>query len=539
LRRANAYRWSSREEGPGVTDLLHQGCSYADLIVRSIRRWGDRVAFIDGTEQVTYRAFGERVSRLVQCFAAMGLRKGDGLAQLSANRIDAFAVMAACFCSGVRYSPLHPLGSVEDHAFILEDAGIAALVVDPASFGEKGGELTRRAPGLKHVLTLGPGAYGKDVLREATKHEAAPLNPEVTADDLLFIAYTGGTTGRPKGVAHAHSSIVFNALLTLAEWDWPRDIRMLVAAPITHAAGMMIVPVMLRGGTVIMQPAFDPAGFVADLKRHRATATFLVPTMVYRLLDHPGATPEALMSLELILYGAAPISPTRLAEAVRRFGPIFQQAYAQYEAPNTLTILPQKLHEPDAHPDRLASCGAPIAGMQVKLLDENDQEVAAGEVGEICARGPLVMTGYWKREEANAETLRNGWLHTGDMAYADADGFLYLVDRKKDMIISGGFNVYPREIEDVLTSHPGVAAAAVIGVPDEKWGEAVKAVVVKRAGTDVEADALIALVRERKGAVYAPKSVDFADAIPVTAIGKPDKKALRARYWGEGRRQVN
>ena len=522
-----------------MTDALHQGCSYADLIVRSIQRWGDRIAFIDGGEEVTYRGFGDRVSRIVQCFEAIGLLKGQGLAQLAANRIDAFAVMAACFCSGVRYSPLHPLGSPDDHAFILEDGEIEALVVDPTGFAEKGNELVQRSPGLKHVLTLGPGTYGRDLLKEATKFDPARLNPQVTADDLLFIAYTGGTTGRPKGVAHAHASIVFNALLELAEWDWPRDIRMLIAAPITHAAGMMVVPVMLRGGTVIMQPGFDPAKFVADVDRYKATATFLVPTMIYRLIDHPAATPEALKTLGVVIYGAAPMSPTRLSEAVRRFGPIFQQGYAQYEAPNTLTVLPQKLHEPDAYPDRLASCGAPIAGMQVKLLDEYDQEVAPGEVGEICARGPLIMTGYWKREDANAETLRNDWLHTGDMAYADADGFLYLVDRKKDLIITGGFNVYPREVEDVLTSHPAVAAAAVIGVPDAQWGEAVKAVVVRRPGVEVEPDVLIGLVKERKGAVYAPKSIEFADAIPVTSLGKPDKKALRARYWGDQKRQVN
>ena len=522
-----------------MTSALHQGCSYADLIVRAIQRWGDRVAFIDGAEEVTYREFGRRLSRMVQSFAALGLRKGDGLAQLAPNRIDAFTVMAACFCSGVRYSPLHPLGSIDDHAFILDDAEIDTLVVDPASFGEKGQELARRAPRLKNILTLGPGAYGRDLLTETTRFDPAPLKPQVTADDLLFIAYTGGTTGRPKGVAHAHSSIVFNALQELAEWDWPRDIRMLLAAPITHAAGMMVVPVMLRGGTVIMQPGFDPARFVADLERHQATATFLVPTMIYRLLDHPAATAEALKPLCLVIYGAAPMSPTRIAEAVRRFGPIFQQGYAQYEAPNTLTVLPQKLHEPDLHPDRLASCGVPVAGMQVRLLDENDEEVPAGEVGEICVRGPLVMRGYWKRDDANAETLRNDWLHTGDMAYADEDGFLYLVDRQKDMIITGGFNVYPREVEDVLTSHPDVAAAAVIGVPDEQWGEAVKAVVVKRPGAEVDPAVLIALVKERKGAVYAPKSVDFAEAIPVTSLGKPDKKALRARYWGDRARQVN
>jgi len=521
-----------------MSDLLHQGCSYADLILRAILRWGDRTALIDGGEQVSYRDFGRRLSRMIQAFDALGLKKGDGLAQLSANRIDAWTVMAACFCTGVRYAPLHPLGSIDDHAFIVEDAEVTTLVVDPVNFAAKGKELAARAPALRNVLTLGKAAFGRDLLAETSKFDPAPVRPRVDADDLLFIAYTGGTTGRSKGVAHNHSSLVFNALQTLAEWDWPRDIRMVLAAPLTHSAGMMIAPIMLRGGVTILQPGFDPAAFVADVQRHRATATFLVPTMIYRLLDHPGATAEALKGLELIVYGAAPISPTRLAEAVRRYGPILMQAYAQYEAPNTLTVLPRQLHEPDAHPERLASCGAPIAGMQLKLLGPDGEEVAPGEVGEICARGPLVMRGYWKREDANAETLRGDWLHTGDLARMDADGFIYIVDRTKDMIVTGGFNVYPREVEDVLTSHPAVAAAAVIGVPDDDWGEAIKAVVVRKAGAKVEADELIALVKARKGSVAAPKSVDFADSVPVTALGKPDKKVLRARYWAGRDRQV-
>jgi fatty-acyl-CoA synthase len=205
----------------------------------------------------------------------------------------------------------------------------------------------------------------------------------------------------------------------------------------------------------------------------------------------------------------------------------------------TLTVLRRIDHDPDRFAHRLASCGRPIANSQVRLLDEAGNEVPVGEVGEICARGPLVMKGYWNKPDETAKALRNGWLYTGDLARADADGFLYIVDRSKDMIISGGFNVYPREVEDVLTQHPAVAAAAVIGVPDPKWGEAVKAVVVLRAGACVSPEELIALVREHKGAVQAPKSVDFADSLPVTGLGKPDKKALRARYWGGQARGVH
>jgi fatty-acyl-CoA synthase len=232
-----------------------------------------------------------------------------------------------------------------------------------------------------------------------------------------------------------------------------------------------------------------------------------------------------------VIYGASPMSPTRLVEGMQVFGPIFMQLYAQSEAPNTVTVLHQHEHDPEHHPERLASCGTPCVGTQVKLLDEHGQEVPEGEVGEICVRGPLVMQGYWNKPEETAQALRLGWLWTGDMARRDADGYLYIVDRSKDMIISGGFNVFPREVEDALSQHPAVAAAAVVGVPDAKWGEAVRALVVLRPGAAATAEELIAMVRDRKGSVYAPKAVDFVDALPMTGLGKLDKKAIRAKFW--------
>jgi fatty-acyl-CoA synthase len=249
------------------------------------------------------------------------------------------------------------------------------------------------------------------------------------------------------------------------------------------------------------------------------------------LLDHPGIAEANLASLELVIYGASPMSPARLAEGMRRLGPVFMQLYGQSEAPNCITALHTYEHDPEGHPGRLASCGTPIGSSIVRLVDDAGKEVAVGEVGEICVRGPLVMPGYWNNPEETARALRHGWLYTGDLARRDPEGFLYIVDRSKDMIVTGGFNVFPREVEDVLTRHPAVAAAAVIGVPDPKWGEAVKAAVVLRPGASVHAEALIALVREHKGPVQAPKSIDFVDALPVTGLGKLDKKALRARYW--------
>jgi fatty-acyl-CoA synthase len=272
------------------------------------------------------------------------------------------------------------------------------------------------------------------------------------------------------------------------------------------------------------------------IARERISVTLLVPTMVYLLLDRPGLAKTDLSSLDLLMYGASPMSPSRLTEGLERFGPVFNQVYGQTEG-YPISILRKRDHDPNV-PELFASCGYPCSSVKVALLDDESQPVGPGAVGEICARAPQFMDRYWRRPQETAATLSGGWLHTGDMARTDERGYLYIVDRKKDLIISGGFNVYPREIEDVLVSDPSVAMAAVIGVPHDKWGEAVKAVVVPRANARPDAQALIKLVRDRKGAVHAPKTVDLVDEIPLTALGKPDKKALRARYWQDRDRQV-
>jgi fatty-acyl-CoA synthase len=260
----------------------------------------------------------------------------------------------------------------------------------------------------------------------------------------------------------------------------------------------------------------------------------LVPTMLYILMDHPKIDEYDLSSLETVYYGASAISPTRLKEAIEKFGPIFFQFFGQSECGMTISVLRKGEHDIN-NMDRLATCGRAVPWLNVKLLDDDLNEVPDGEPGEICVRGPLVMKGYWKKPEQTAEALAGGWLHTGDIAKKDAEGFLTIVDRKKDMIVSGGFNVFPREIEDVIGTHPAVGQVAVIGVPDDKWGEAVKAVVVLRPEQSVSEAELYELVKSRKGATHAPKSVDFVEAIPLSALGKPDKKALRAQYWGSGR----
>ncbi len=523
-------------EGPSA---LYEGCSMGELVVRAIQRGGDRDAFVLDDRHLTYREFGETLSRLVQCLQARGLGRGDAIATLSSNRPEAFLVTAAAYLTGMRVTWMHPLSSEDDHAYILEDSGVHTLFVDETSFAARAAALRERVPGLRTLYAFGPCAIAEDIVAASRAYAPVPLESRASADDVCVLVYTGGTTGKSKGVVHTHRVHVAMVMTELAEWDWPAEVRFLAMTPISHGAGAMIMAVLLRSGTFVLAKGFDAQHFYELVERHRITATFLVPTMIYVLLDHPGASSADCSSLKLIIYGAAAMSPGRLAEGMRRFGPVFMQLYGQSEAPNAVTVLRVRDHDPEGHPQRLASCGTPSAGLQVRLLDEDGREVPVGVVGEICVRGPLVMSGYWNKPEETARALRHGWLYTGDLARRDADGFLYIVDRSKDMIVTGGFNVYPREIEDVLTAHPAVATAAVIGVPDDKWGEAVKAIVQLRPGASASAAELIERVRDAKGPVHAPKSVEFAESLPVTGLGKPDKKALRARYWQGQARSVN
>ena len=520
-----------------MADSLYEGCSVGELVVSAVQRGGDRVAFISDDSRWTYRELGELLSRVIQVLTARGLARGDAVATLSANRPEAFLITAAAYVMGLRITWMNPTSSEDDHAYILADSGVQTLFVDPLNFSERARTLAARVPGVVRLLSFGPNdGFGEDLLAAAAAFAPQRLVPQAVADDVCVLIYTGGTTGKPKGVAHTHRVHVTMILAEMADWDWPGEIRFLALTPITHASGAMIMPVLLKGGTYAMTQGFSADKFLRLVAQHRITATFLVPTMVYVLLDHPGRAEADLSSLKLIIYGASPMSPTRLIEGLKAFGPVFMQLYAQTEAPNTIAVLHQHEHDPERHLQRLASCGTPCVGIQLRLLDDAGQEVAEGEVGEICVRGPIVMQGYWNKPEETAQALRHGWLYTGDMARRDADGYLYIVDRSKDMIISGGFNVFPREVEDALSQHPAVAAAAVVGVPDAKWGEAVRALVVLRPGATVSAEALMALVRSAKGAVYTPKAIDFVAALPVTGLGKLDKKAIRAQFWqGQGR----
>lgn len=508
------------------------------LLVSALRRHADAPVMVIGegeqTETLTGRETAQMISRYVQALDEIGARDG-GSALLAPNRPEVLYVLGAGQTQGYRRTSLHPLGGLDDHAYVISDADISTLIVDPV-FTERAVGLLERCPGLTRVLTLGPvpsalEGRATDLVALAGAYDPMPLTAATLAPDhVVSITYTGGTTGRPKGVIGTAGGMNAMTQIQLAEWEWPDAPRFLMCTPLSHAGAAFFAPTVIKGGSLRVLPRFDPARVLETIERERITATMLVPSMIYALLDHPDSHTRDLSSLETVYYGASSINPTRLAEAIERFGPVFAQFYGQSEAPMAISYL--ATHEHDSA--RLTSCGRPSAFLRTALLGEDGRVVERGEPGEICVAGPLLAAGYWNRPEETAETFRAGWMHTGDVAREDADGFWHIVDRTKDMIVTGGFNVFPREVEDVVATHPAVAQVAVIGTPHDRFGEAVTALVVPREGSRFGADEVAevqALVKRAKGSVQAPKEVLVVDAIPLTGLGKPDKKALRARFW--------
>ncbi|KUI12215.1 acyl-CoA synthetase [Mycolicibacterium acapulense] len=537
---------SSRERSSG--DLLRHPIHSGHLTVGALKRNKDKPVLFLGDTTLTGGQLAERISQYIQAFEALGAGSGTATGLLSLNRPEVLMIIGAGQTQGYRRTALHPLGSLDDHAYVLNDAGVTSLIIDPnPMFVERAQGLLEKVPALKQVLTIGPvpaelEGVGVDLTAEAAKYSPQPLvAADLPPDHIGGMAYTGGTTGKPKGVIGTVQSITTMTTIQLAEWEWPERPKFLMCTPLSHAGAAFFVPTIIKGGELVVLTKFDPAEVLRVIEEQKITATMLVPSMIYALMDHPDSRTRDLSSLETVYYGASAMNPVRLREAIDRFGPIFAQYYGQSEAPMVITYLAKGDHDEK----RLTSCGRPTVFARVALLDGDGNPVSQGEVGEICVSGPLVSGGYWNKPEATAETFRDGWMHTGDLAREDEDGFYYIVDRTKDMIVTGGFNVFPREVEDVVAEHPSVAQVCVIGTPDEKWGEAVTAVVVLRPDADRSEVAVAqmtseiqAAVKERKGSVQSPKQVIVVESVPVTALGKPDKKAVRAQFWEGSERAV-
>jgi fatty-acyl-CoA synthase len=519
-----------------MSDPLYASPTACGQTLRALARYPSRVAFSWPGGSITYQGATELIGRMQKVFMQLGLKPGARVAFLTANRADSWCAGVAAQLSQLAITWLHPLGSLDDQLFQIEDSEAELLVVDADTFRDRGGDLATRAPGLKTVFTLGPANYGVDLLKAVDAAGTATPRCLAGPDDIATLNYTGGTTGKSKGALRSHREYGGFATAILADFEIPDSPRYLTVAPISHVAGTKVLPALMRGGTVHMLKGFDPEAVFKTIARERINFTLFVPTMIYVLLDHPALDKTDLSSLELLLYGASAMSPSRLVEGIERIGPVFSQLYGQTEC-YPVSVLRKADHDPKL-PELLLSCGFPIAACEVKILDDDDREVGIGEAGEICVRAPHVMAEYWKRPEQTVETLKNGWLHTGDIARADERGYMFILDRKKDMIVSGGFNIFPREVEDVLSQHADVAMVAVVGVPDDKWGEAVTAVIVARAGARPSAEELIELVKMRKGSAHAPKHIKFVTELPMTGLGKVDKKVLKAGFWAGRDRMV-
>ncbi len=519
-----------------MSNPLYAFPTVCEQTLRALARYPSRTAFAWPGGSITYRGATDLIGSIQAVLMRLGLEPGARVAFLTANRADTWCAGVAAQLSRLAITWLHPLGSVEDQLFQLEDADAEVLVVDTAAFGARGGELAAKASGVKTVFTLGAAGYGIDLLAAIDDAGHATARCLAGPDDIATLNYTGGTTGKSKGALRYHREYGGFANAILADFEIPEAARYLTVAPISHVAGTKVLPTLMRGGTVHMLKGFDPEAVLTTIARERINFTLFVPTMIYVLLDHPALDRTDLSSLELLLYGASAMSPSRLVEGIERIGPVFSQLYGQTEC-YPVSVLRKKDHDPKT-PELFLSCGFPIAACAVKILDDDDSEVKTGEAGEICVRATHVMAEYWKRPEATAETLKNGWLRTGDIARADERGYMFILDRKKDMIVSGGFNIFPREVEDVLSQHADVAMVAVVGIPDDKWGEAVTAIVVAREGARPDADELINLVKTRKGSAHAPKQIQFVKELPMTGVGKVDKKVLKARFWAGRERMV-
>ena len=516
-----------------LIDFFDRGC----LVNR------EGIAFAMAGREWSFNEATAHSRRVANGLLARGIGKGTHGAVLAGNDPAAWLCVVGFWRAGIAWVPLNPRASAAESIALVQGFDVDTLFFQSA-FAPVVRELRAACPDLKHLVCIDGEAEGAQSL-DGLIAQADAATPMVTTgpDDVIAIMPTGGTTGLPKGVMQTNRNLslsVINGVIN-SPYAPGEQIVNLAAAPMTHSAGFMSISATARGGKVVVLAKPDPVSLLDAIERERVTELFLPPTVIYALLETPGIEKRDFSSLRYIMYGAAPMSLDKLRRAIEVFGPVMHQGYGQTEAPGSIAFLRPGDHFIDGRiaPDsRLSACGLPSITNTLSIQDEQCQPVAQGESGEICVGGDIVMRGYYKQPDKTAETIIDGWLHTGDIGHLDADGFLHITDRKKDLIISGGFNVYPSEVEQVIWSHPSVLDCAVIGVPDEKWGEAVKAVIELKPGTTATPEDLIALCKARLGSVKAPKSVDFVASLPRSPMGKVLKKDIRARYWNESDRKI-
>ena len=479
-------------------------------------------------------SYGQVYDRTVEIAGALqhtGLRAGDRVAVLSANDPLALICVFGISRAGAVWCPINPRNEANENRQLFELFGCRFLFFQKA-FAELVDRIRDQLPNLEWLVCLDGDVPNTLTLDQWLKDNAAsPDTDRRPPDGLAMIAGTGGTTGKPKGVRLTEDNMMTSTATALMSYPFGDRPRYLAMAPLTHSAGVLTFPILSLGGHIVVMPAPDIGQFLSLISSHRITHGFLPPTVIYGILDHPDLDSTDLSSLRCLWYGAAPMSPTRLEEALTRIGPVLGQLFGQTEAPNMIAALAPADHfrsDGTIATERLASAGRPTPLTTVAIMSESGSLLGPGERGEIVVRGPLVMPGYHENPDATAEVSTHGWHHTGDIGYLDDDNFLYIIDRAKDVIITGGFNVYSAEVEQALLAHPAVKESAVIGLPDEKWGERVTAAVQLRPNQSVTGDELMAFVKSRLGSIKTPKQVEIWDDLPRSKVGKVLKTEVRS-----------
>ncbi|MGP4055627.1 long-chain-fatty-acid--CoA ligase [Mycobacterium sp. 4D054] len=505
----------------------------ADIVRGHGRQRPGAPALVAGDTTVTYGELDDRSNRVAQAFLGSGVGSGDRVAFVEKNGIEFFDVAFGLAKIGAVGVPVNWRLAAPEMRHVIVDSGARIVVVGE----EFAGHLEAIEAELDaDIVVIGSHARWPAFHEWVAEHPAVDPGVVTGPDDLVFLMYTSGTTGLPKGVMLSNTNYVCKTGGVAGPWQFDADAVSLAVMPLFHMAGSgWALAGLWQGAKTVVLRDVEPAAILDSVARHRVTNMLLVPAVIQFLLDTDGVDTVDFSHLRVIVYGASPISDDVLVRGIERFGGIFAQVYGMTETTGSIT----QLDGPDHVPELLRSCGKPYRWVQIRIVGEDGADVAPGGVGEVWTRSAQNMLGYWNNPDATAATLTpDGWLKTGDAGFVDADGYLFLHDRIKDMIVSGGENVYPAEVENVLMTHPAVADVAVIGVPDPRWGEAVKAVVVAAPGADPSEAELIAFARDRLAGYKLPKSVDFVAVLPRNPSGKLLKRALREPHWVGAGRQI-
>lgn len=517
-----------------MAQLVHE------FVESAVRRFGGATALVDDRGSMSYDQMWDRSRRLATVLRDLGVVPGDRVVALMGNRNEWVELDNAVSLAGGIRGRLNARDSVREFAWVLNDLAPRVVVTGP-EFTASIRELVDngQAPPAQ-VLGLGEQGDYDALVESAVPGDAAPM----TADDRYLVFHTSGTTGRYKGAVYLHRNWIntYRNILATMMSDVDHDCAFLHVGPLSHQSGILTAPALFRGARSVMLSAFDPVAFFDAVERERITHTILAPAIINALAHHPEAGRRDVSSLRCIYYSGAPIAPTVLGKAMEVFGPIFFQGYGSTEGGtvyNTVLYPDEHVAALRSRPERLSSCGRPSPFFDVKIAADDGTEVPQGEMGELWVRGDAVSQEYWNQPEATVTAYVDGWFRMGDLAVRDEDGYITIVDRKNDMIISGGLNVYPREVEDVVSSHPAVNEVAVVGVPDDRWGEAVTACVSLREGAALTLEQLQQHCRDAGLASYKkPLFLEVVDEIPKTAVGKLFRRALREKYWAGRSRQV-